>query len=283
MSRIESPSSITTYNACPRKYYYSYKLALPKKESISTLTGKAVHSALESFFKIDTSNINKYDFELILKHHVVKLFNDAWVTALPELMKLENDKETIRDHYHDSMFMLQNFIEDFLDSIKRSINGITFQEAFNKLKPQTEVYLYSEKHNVRGYLDAILNINGEFYIMDYKTSSRDEVTDDYHLQLAIYTMMFKEKFNKLPNKVGLHFLRHGTKKFIDVNEGLIQEAAKQCELIRLNTESEDINDYPKNPGYYCKWKSGECSFYSNCFGVIKLSNFDNNLIEIKKE
>jgi len=283
MTRLESPSSINTYNTCKRKYYYSYKLNLPRTDSISTLTGKAVHDALEKFFKIDITNINKTNYELILKHEVLNLFNDAWTKALPSLLKLENDKETIRHYYNESIYMLQNFINDYLSSLSVVLNGGSFQDAFFKLKPQTEVYLFSEKHNVHGYLDAVLEIGGEVYIIDYKTSSRDELTEDYKLQLAIYSLMYGEKFGKLPHKVGLHFLRHGTKKFVDVNEDLLELAKKECELIKINTESNDIKDYEKNPGPFCKWRDGQCSYYDTCYGIKKLDSYEEPLIQVKKD
>ena len=284
MGRLESPSSINTYNSCKRKYFYSYKLKLPRKDSISTLTGKAVHDALENFFKIDTTNITKTNYETVLKQHLMHLFNSAWTKATPNLLKLENDKETIRSYYQESFHMLENFINDFLSALSSVINGYTFHESFEKLKPQTEVYLYSEKYNVQGYLDAVLNINNEIYIIDYKTSSRDNMTEDYMLQLGIYALMFNEKFGKLPHKLGLHFLRHGTKKYLEVTPELLEKAKKECELIQLNTQSNDIKDYDKNPGPYCKWKDGQCSFYDQCYGVKKLEAYsEDNLIQINKE
>lgn len=282
MTRTESPNSINTYNQCKRKYYYSYKLNLPRKDSIATITGKAVHDSLENFFKIDASKIDKSNYSIILKQNLFNLFNVNWSNGIKELLALQIDKEIIRDYYQDSMSMLQNFINDFLCSLSAHINGKSFEETFNKLKPKTEIYLYSEKHGVQGYLDAILEIDGEIYILDYKTSSRDEVTDDYRLQLAIYTLMFEERFNKLPSKVGLHFLRHGTKKFLEVNNELLELAKKECELIKINTISNDIKDYDKNPGPLCKWKNGQCSFYDQCFGVKKLNDFDDDLIQINK-
>ncbi len=284
MTRIQSPSSINTFNQCKRKYYYSYKVDLPRKESISTLTGKAVHEALENFYKINTSEITKENYNTLLRQELMNTFNNAWTKLLPELVKLENDKETIRNYYQDCFSMLNNFITDFLSSLSKIINGKSFQESFEKLKPQTEVYFCSEKHNVRGYVDAILNYNNEVHIIDYKTSSRDDLTEEYELQLAIYALLFEEKNSKLPNKIGLHFLRHGTKKFVDLSPELIEKAKTQCELIKINTESNDLKDYDKNPGPWCKWRTGECSFYELCFGQKKLQDYDeSNLIQINKE
>jgi len=273
MSRIQSASSINTYKQCPRKYYYSYKLELPKTESIQTLTGKAVHDTLEKFFKIPTAGITKENYQFILKHHLLNLFNEVWMKFLPELIKLENDKNTIRKFYQDSLYMLENFITDYLKAISVELTKIDFEKAIEKLKPQTEIYMQSEKYNVRGYIDAIIEIDGEVYIIDYKTSSKDEMTGDYQLQLAIYAMMYQEKEGKLPNKLALHFLRHGTKKFLEVTPELIEKAKKECELIKVNTSSDDIKDYEKNPGYYCKWRTGQCSFYDVCYGVKTLKDY----------
>lgn len=280
MTRIESPSSINTFNTCKRKYYYSYKLNLPRTESISTITGKAVHSALENFFKIDLKTINALDYENELKFNLINLFNSSWQVFLPELLKLNSNKEKIIDYYRDSLSMLNNFIVDFISGIKKE--KLNFEEAFNKLKPKTEVYISSEKYNVHGYIDCILEIGDELYVIDYKTGNRDVVSDDYVLQLAIYGLLVNEKYGRLPSKLALHFLRQGTKKFVDVNDGLIENAKKECELIRVNTESDDIKDYEKNPGYYCKWRDGQCSFYDLCFGVKKLNDYSDLNLQVQK-
>ena len=282
MTRLESPSSINTFKQCKRKYFYSYKLELPRTDSIATLTGKAVHEALENFYKINTSEITKNNYQTLLRHELMHLFNNAWTKALPNLIKLENDKETIRAYYQDCFLMLDNFIRDFLSSLSSVINGSSFEDAFNKLKPKTEVFFQSEKHQVRGYIDAMLNFNNEVYIIDYKTSSRDHVSEEYELQLAIYALMFNEMYGKLPDKVGLHFLRHGTKKFLDVNQELIEKAKKECEFVHLKTISNDIADYEKNPSPLCRWKNGQCDYYNLCFGQSKIQNYDK-LIQINKD
>src|SRR3989344_481822 len=278
MSRIESPSSISTFNQCKRKYYYSYKLNLPRKDSISTLTGKSVHSSLEEFYKIDLNSIKNPEIEL--KHSLMNIFNTNWESSLKKLLELNIDKTIIIQHYQDSLSMLQNFIEDFLTSLNKEMISLSFKEAFDKLKPQTEIHLSSNQHNVQGFVDAIINYNGDIYILDYKTSSKDMVTDEYELQLAIYALLYQEKFNILPKKVGLHFLRHGSKKYLNVNDDLLFKARKQCEMIKLSTVSDSIEDYEKNPGPLCKWKTGQCSFYDICFGVKRLEEFDKELIQI---
>ena len=285
MPRMESPSSINTYKLCKRKYYYSYKLNLPRKENISAVTGKIVHETLENFFSINTADLKNVDYGDFLKHKLLALFNQSWTKAMPNLSNLENSKETIREHYEASLFMLKNFIDDFLSALSAEINGSTVQEAFSNLRPKTEIYLRSDKYGVQGFVDAVLEIGNDIYIIDYKTSSRDDITEEYKLQLAIYALLYNEKYEQIPKKVGLHFLRHGTKKFIEVSEELLEKAKKECELIHINTESNTIENYDKNPGPYCRWKTGQCSFYDICYGIKKLEDFyeKQKLVQLKDD
>ena len=51
-------------------------------------------------------------------------------------------------------------------------------------------------------------------------------------------------------------------------------AKKECELIKINTVSDDLINYDKNLGPWCKWRDGQCSFYDLCYGIKKLEDFD---------
>jgi len=46
-------------------------------------------------------------------------------------------------------------------------------------------------------------------IIDYKTSKKNELNLDCLVQLAIYALLYREYFGRLPDKVGIHFLRYG--------------------------------------------------------------------------
>jgi len=118
---------------------------------------------------------------------------------------------------------------------------------------------------VQGYIDAIHKDeeSGEIKIIDYKTSKRDKISDDYRLQLAIYALLFHEKYDKYPNQVGLFFLKHG-ERMLDVDEELLEYARKEVEKVHLATKSTDVGDYPKKTSFLCKWSTGQCDFYDHC-------------------
>ena len=269
MTRIESASSINTYNSCARKYFYHYKLNLPSKDSIATLNGKAVHTALEHFFNINSEILTFPDYENELKNHLLTSFNQAWIQAVPSLMNLAENKDTIKTYYQDSLQMLDHFVSIFTSKLKLEIQTKSLKEAFNALKPQTEVALLSSTRHVRGFIDAVHTTNQEVFILDYKTSRSDEITEEYKLQLAIYALLYKEQFGKTPSKVGLSFLRHGSEKFVPVDQELLAHAEEECFTIHEKTTSNNIEEYPKNLGTGCRW----CDYKDYCFGQKSLVDY----------
>ncbi|MBU1112053.1 MAG: hypothetical protein KJ896_04705, partial [Nanoarchaeota archaeon] len=84
------------------------------------------------------------------------------------------------------------------------------------------------------------------------------------LQLAIYGLLYEEKHGKLPDKVGIFFLRD-QKKMLPVVPDMIQRAKAEIEMIHAHTSmTEEINDYPKKITPLCKWSTGQCDFYEVC-------------------
>lgn len=270
MSRTESSSSINAYKQCPRKYFYTYKLKLPTRESLAAIVGNVIHQTIEAFYQINLSGVNQKKFEIEFEHSLINIFHNNWTQAVPKMLELEPNKDKILEYYEDSIPMLHNFLERFCNDMRKELSKMDFMHAFQNIKPETEVYIISEKYNIQGYIDAIFIKGNEITIIDYKTSKRDELTEQYKLQLAIYALLTYEKFKKLPKKVYLYFLRHGTEIPITIDESLLKIAQKEAELIHINTISNLMEDYPKNSSNLCCW----CDFQDNCYGQQKLNCYN---------
>ena len=117
------------------------------------------------------------------------------------------------------------------------------KDAFLALKPITEQKLVSDGFQIQGYIDAIYEDSNGVRLIDYKTSRKEGISEEYKLQLGIYSLLYKENKNKIPEKVGIFFLGDGREEFIDVDDSLIRKAEDECENMKERTKSSEKKDY----------------------------------------
>ncbi|MBI5392250.1 PD-(D/E)XK nuclease family protein [Candidatus Woesearchaeota archaeon] len=261
--RIQSPSSINTYKQCPRKYYYQYMKKLPTKSSIHLVRGKLSHAVLEDFFKIDNSIITAENYSYLLKILINDLFKKHWSNSQQELDSLGLSTEDYLFYFNETQSMINGWIELFIEKLNKELQQYTLYEAFKRLTPLTEIEYSSANLGVRGFVDAIFEHGEHVKIMDYKTSKKDQITEEYKLQLGIYALLYQQKHGITPRIVGIDFLKHG-ERFIEVDDKLLQFARKECELIHIKTQSDNVKEYPKKISSLCKWSTGQCDFYGTC-------------------
>ncbi len=259
MGRMQSPSSINMYRQCPRKYYYRYIEKLPTKPSIHLVRGTIAHEVLEHFFD---EIIFTDDWRLDLQKRIFKLFKDSWSSHSQELKALELTDDELLMYKEETMRMFVNYLDHFISRMEKLVDsGKTPIKAFDYLKPRREVEYRDEELNIRGFIDCIEEYKDKVHLIDYKTSKKPEITSDYKLQLGIYALLYLREHNRLPDGVGIHFLRHN-KQIIKVNDELLLEAQFQIEQIHMLTQTTAISHYPKKPSPLCNW----CDYYDKCYG-----------------
>lgn len=260
--RLQSPSSINTYKQCPRKYYYQYIRKLKTLPSIHLVRGNIAHSVLETFYDLDITSDQEY--ATFFKTSIQRLLLFQWNQYKDKLKELNLTEDQEKFYFEETMMMLMNWVNHFIEELKLEIRkGNSLLEAFHKLTPIREERYVSDKYYVQGFIDAIHHVEDEVHILDYKTNASSEFKDSIKLQLAIYSLLYLEKHGEAPSKVGIFFLRH-KRKYIDVDEELIELAKKEIEMVHANTCSANIEDYPCNCSPLCKWSSGQCDFYDIC-------------------
>lgn len=230
------------------------------------MRGNIAHSVLEDFFDIDTSEFTEENYELKIKSIIQALLFNIWGRYKERLNELDLNKDRERFYFEETMLMLMNWANHFIKDIKKTIEEkrCLFQDAFNHLTPIREQEYKSEKRQVRGFIDAIRHVEDEVHIIDYKTNSRFDMKDSIKLQLAIYSLLYYEKHGKIPNKVGIFFLRNKL-KMMDVDVELLELAKQEIDLIHIHTEQCDhVDDYPRTVTGLCKWSTGQCDFYEVC-------------------
>lgn len=264
-SKIQSPSSINLYRQCPRKYYYKHIEQVPEKANLQQIRGKIVHKVLEDIYDLHTDPIPEDSFLITLRVVLHEHFKNEWNANADKLAEAEVSENEITACYEETKIMINNFFQYISEKIRELVSqGISPKIAFQLIKPKREVLLKSPIHHVKGYVDAICEDNGKTMILDYKTSKRFEISEDYKLQLAIYSLLFEEAYHT-PHEIGVLFLKHGRELRMNVDSRMIEWAKEECLKTHINTQSKDKKDYPKKPSYLCKWNDGRCPYYNLCY------------------
>lgn len=176
-----------------------------------------------------------------MKIALIDYFNSSWNCRIKQINQLGLSKIEIRHFYNDSVEMLLKWMDTYVMGISKGLK-----------KPSTEIRLFSKQHGVMGIIDAIYDHNGRIYLVDYKTGAKDKITRDIKIQIAIYALLYKENFKKLPHTVSIVFLKTQTIKRFKVTEQLIRQAMHICKKIHEKTMSDDESQYPCSCGGWCE-------------------------------
>lgn len=90
---------------------------------------------------------------------------------------------------------------------------LKFVEWWETYKPtllETEVHLFSDEIKVAGTCDLVCEIDGELWVIDFKTSNSLQTT--YELQTSVYTKCYEECFGKKVDRQGILWLKSNKKK-----------------------------------------------------------------------
>ncbi len=154
-----SPSSISNFIACPRRFYYGDVLRLPRRDDDATLSGRRLHTILRRFHEIET------DFE-----HV----DDALVAAARYERTLRRIIVEEDGFGEIGLSPQERFERD--DLIQRLAQYATMlaQEAvtgpFRVLACERSVASSFDGLTIRGMVDRIDRLaSGELVIRDYKS------------------------------------------------------------------------------------------------------------------
>jgi hypothetical protein len=97
------------------------------------------------------------------------------------------------------------------------LHFVEFWENHNPILIETEIHLFSDELKIAGTCDMICEINGELWIIDFKTSNF--LQKKYDLQVAAYGKCYEECYGKKPQRFGILWLKSNKRSY---KEGKIQ-------------------------------------------------------------
>jgi hypothetical protein len=198
-----------------------------------------VHKTIHEFHKKHCSIQPRASAEE-LRQQLLELFKKYWQTASDSLNNLALTKEQLDFYHDDSEVMLLNFSHWFCK------NDMPVPDL-------TEARILSDNLKLLGIIDAVFEKTENVLLVDYKTSKSAELTDDIVRQAILYSLLYQDRFNKVPDTVGIHFLKEpGDPKPIYITDSLLKYGKNLIRYIREKTLTEAETNYPCTCGGYCE-------------------------------
>jgi len=219
-----SKSKINDFKNCPRKYYFQNRTTL----------GRSIN---------ETTNTKAYLGNVV--HKLIELYNNPSV-----------DKDCIDDHL---LGMHTN--DNGIEFCQKNIN--TFFKILKKYGLDTAVMyeqrVEDDELDFSGYIDAIYEKDGEYWVIDYKTGKfYKNKMDDYIFEIYIYAILSRRCLGIEPSKLGMFFTSHPRSSFIiDFDETKYEEVYEQ--MLDYMTQM-DGNEFPRQRSKLC----GFCKFINLC-------------------
>ena len=246
--RSISASALNKYLSCPLDFYYRYLVEFGEEKSVeegveSNTFGSFIHKTLELLFKpfaqrdeegnyvkpspppISTSDIDKMlnDFKPILYNQFLEFFGG-------DESLFKNGKNLLS--YEMAMEITKNVLIKEKEFLSNTTELVYIEQVEAAMNTELEVCVNGEMKRIKfkGYIDRIDRIGDKFRVIDYKSGKvKDEdvkfkVLEEglkqsfkktkHALQLTLYCLFFKEKYNCFPDQAIIMSLVKSDKFFV---------------------------------------------------------------------
>jgi len=258
-----SPSSISTYQACPRKFKYQKidKLKIDTDQSEALVFGSLVHLFLETFISIpDWDNLKTLNNELFS-------FYDK-----PEYIRGEIT-ELVKRGLKELTKLQISILPEKLVTYQTELE--TGQRGNGIYDPETGVRLYLK-------IDLVAkDLEENTIIVDWKTTSWDY---DRHkiissFQLDMYAYAYRLLYGKLPNKVV--YITFNKKTMVveslekKVEQRHIDEVRQKILQVKKAINNEIFYKNENNCTMRIRGEVKKCPFYNLCWAErqVKVNRF----------
>jgi putative RecB family exonuclease len=250
---IYSHSRLSTYEQCPRRYYYQYlaKVKVAKEETIEAILGSCVHDALEKLYGARMCG------KLLSVEQVVEHFHADWRERLHDRIRIVRAEYSADDYRRVGEECLRRYYERYAPFDQSTTLALEHRVMIDLDE--------SGKYKLQGYIDRLSQrSDGTMEIRDYKTVKAlpAQADKDQDRQLALYQIGVQQAWPDV-REVELiwDFLRHdkaikSTRSPADLN----RLKADTISLIDDIESRRDEADFPVVESALCSW----CPYQQTC-------------------
>jgi len=270
-----SPTAISCYYECPRKFFYIYIRGIKEKPTPLKIRGKITHKVLENFFDL----VNFADIkEQPHWRELWKKFKDILFSLLDaewrQIGKVYEDCFESENQKNELLMETKDFLDFYAGKLAFSLtnkmkeldkNSEWFEQYIKTFfyPKVTEMKLKLDDEGMTGFVDKIMSVFGKgIAIVDYKTSKcplPHYIPQSHLKQGKAYAFLWKELFGELPMHVSFYYLRTGESVYYPISERDIEEIRRDIRMIRLKKPV--ISEFPKKESKLCRF----CDFRKICF------------------
>ena len=210
-----SPTRISTYLACPTKFYWTYESEqgrwyLRSKNYYSF--GTTLHKVLERFH-------DSGDVGVTSASQVMDAYSDSWIDAG------FSSADEMQEAFGEGKRILERYVEE--ERSRPTITKVIGVEQ--KLKLQ-----FGEDFDLVGRIDRIdEHPDGTLEIIDYKTGrvevSEEEVETD--LAMSIYQLLVREKYPGRPVCATIVAVRSGSRATYSLDDQALEVLKQDIEVV----------------------------------------------------
>ena len=250
---IYSHSRLSTFETCPRRYWYGY-IDQPDVERVDTVEaflGSRVHDALEELYR------RGLDGCVMSSDELLECYESKWAQIWRDNVRI-----VMKDRDADDYRQVGG---ECLRKYHASYHPFD-QERTVALEMHVEFDLDGGERRMQGYIDRLSQrADGVYEIRDYKTSSKasSQAQADSDRQLALYQVGIQQTLDDVEDvELVWHFVRFDREIRSRRTGEQLEEVKRQCVGVIEDIESRgrDEANFPAEPAWLCRW----CDFMDIC-------------------
>lgn len=245
-----SPSKLSVYQNCPRRYQYRYvdKISRTRKTP-ETVVGVAVHSTFEELYALVTGG--KVPSLPELREIYEREFAAGWDETV-----VEKDARFAKDDWRK---VGRDCVELYYDAHRPFAADRTV--AIEK-RVGFPIMVDGHEYRIEGFVDRLaLAPDGAFEIVDYKTAKSlpNQQHADEDWQLALYELAVRREWPDTKEvRLKWHYVRHG-KTLTSIRDDAAR-AKLLAEAAALISRIKHDHEFKPSPSALCDW----CEYRDLC-------------------
>ena len=273
-------SLLSSYLYCSRKLFLEEVLLLEEPPKESMVMGSIRHETYDGINKkereIVTSikkKIELKDVQDLYKHNYLKILRKVIANNKGRLKEVNLN---MLDAYRKCFpFIIEEYatrannVFSFIE-----VNNVFGEELWKKLTPKiiSELRVESNELRLKGIIDQVHIYENDYVPFELKTgrTPNEGVWPSHRIQVAAYSLLLQEKFNKQIKEGFVFYLDTKEKRHVVINPFMKDEVKQIVDDIIKLLENNELPDFCNNEN-----KCRKCGLRETCYNEDEMKNLFN--------